>query len=52
MTELYVTFYKKDFLHFLKLRNSSHTQPEHIYVAQKMKRAYALYKEDEKHIRS
>ena len=44
MTELYVTFYKKDFLHFLKLRNSNHAQREHIYVAQKMKRAYELYK--------
>lgn len=37
MTELYVTFYKNDFEHFLKLRNSSHTQPEHIYIAQLMK---------------
>lgn len=38
MTELYVTFYKNDFDHFLKLRNSSHTQPEHIYIAQLMKK--------------
>lgn len=38
MTELYVTFYKKDFKHFLKLRNSDHTQLEHVYIAQLMKK--------------
>ena len=43
MTELYVTFYKEDFNHFLKLRNNSHTQPEHIYVAQLMKKTYEDY---------
>lgn len=43
MTELYITFYKEDFDHFLKLRNSSHTQPEHIYVAQLMKKTYENY---------
>jgi flavin-dependent thymidylate synthase len=45
MTELYVTFYKEDFDHFLKLRNSSHTQPEHIYIAQLMKKTYENYLE-------
>lgn len=43
MTELYVTFYKEDFEHFLRLRNHSHTQPEHIYVAQLMKKTYEDY---------
>lgn len=39
MTELYITFYLPDFLHYLQLRDSSHAQVEHIHVAQLMKKA-------------
>lgn len=38
MTELYVTFYLPDFLHYLQLRDSHHAQVEHIHVAQLMKK--------------
>ena len=38
MTELYCTFYLPDFVHYLQLRDSSHAQTEHIYVAQQMKK--------------
>ena len=38
MTELYVSMYKNDFDHFLKLRDSSHAQIEHIALAQLMKK--------------
>lgn len=38
MTELYCTMYLPDFVHYLQLRDSSHAQKEHIYVAQQMKR--------------
>lgn len=39
MTELYCTFYLPDFVHYLQLRDSTHAQTEHIYVAQQMKKA-------------
>ena len=39
MTELYCTFYLPDFIHYLQLRDSSHAQVEHIYVAQQMKKS-------------
>jgi thymidylate synthase (FAD) len=39
MTELYCTFYLPDFIHYLQLRDSSHAQTEHIYVAQQMKKS-------------
>jgi hypothetical protein len=38
MTELYCTFYLPDFVHYLQLRDSTHAQIEHIYVAQQMKK--------------
>ena len=38
MTELYCTFYLPDFIHYLQLRDSTHAQTEHIYVAQQMKK--------------
>lgn len=38
MTELYVTFYLPDFVHYLQLRDSHHAQVEHIHVAQLMKK--------------
>jgi len=38
MTELYCTFYLPDFVHYLQLRDSTHAQTEHIYVAQQMKK--------------
>jgi flavin-dependent thymidylate synthase len=39
MTELYVTFYLDDFYNsYLPLRDSPHTQIEHIWVAQEMKK--------------
>lgn len=39
ITELYVTFYLDDFYHsYLPLRNSSHAQIEHIWIAQEMER--------------
>lgn len=38
MTELYCTFYLPDFIHYLQLRDSTHAQIEHIYVAQQMKK--------------
>jgi thymidylate synthase (FAD) len=39
MTELYCTFYLPDFIHYLQLRDSSHAQTEHVYVAQQMKKS-------------
>ena len=39
MTELYCTFYLPDFVHYLQLRDSSHAQTEHVYVAQQMKKS-------------
>ncbi len=36
LTELYVTFYLDDFDNYLYLRDSPHTQTEHIWVAQRM----------------
>ena len=39
MTELYVSMYMNDFEHFLKLRDSSHAQIEHIALAQLMKKS-------------
>lgn len=39
MTELYCTFYLPDFVHYLRLRDSSHAQTEHVYVAQQMKKS-------------
>lgn len=39
MTELYCTFYLPDFIHYLQLRDSSHAQTEHIYIAQQMKKS-------------
>lgn len=39
MTELYVSMYMDDFFHYLKLRDSSHAQLEHIALAQLMKKA-------------
>ena len=38
MTEIYCTFYLPDFVHYLQLRDSSHAQTEHIYIAQQMKK--------------
>ena len=38
MTELYITFYLPDFVHYLQLRDSHHAQVEHIHVAQLMKK--------------
>jgi thymidylate synthase ThyX len=38
MTELYATFYYPDFQHYLMLRDSSHAQVEHAYIAQIMKK--------------
>ena len=38
ITELYATFYLNDFDSFLKLRDSSHAQTEHVWIAQEMKR--------------
>lgn len=38
MTELYCTFYLPDFINYLQLRDSSHAQTEHIYIAQQMKK--------------
>lgn len=46
MTELYCTFYLPDFLHYLQLRDSSHAQVEHIYVAQQMKKSLNLSLKD------
>ena len=46
MTELYCTFYLPDFLHYLQLRDSSHAQVEHIYVAQQMKKTLNLSLKD------
>jgi flavin-dependent thymidylate synthase len=37
MTELYVTFYLDDFDNYLSLRDSTHAQVEHIWVAQAMR---------------
>jgi thymidylate synthase ThyX len=45
-TELYITFYENDFKGFLKLRNSSHAQTEHIWIAQKMKKTLENYKKN------
>ena len=39
MTELYVSMYMNDFEHYLKLRDSSHAQIEHIALAQLMKKS-------------
>lgn len=39
MTELYVSMYMDDFYHYLKLRDSSHAQLEHIALAQLMKKS-------------
>jgi flavin-dependent thymidylate synthase len=39
MTELYVSMYMDDFYHYLKLRDSSHAQIEHIALAQLMKKS-------------
>jgi flavin-dependent thymidylate synthase len=36
LTELYVTFYLDDFDNYLYLRDSPHTQTEHVWVAQRM----------------
>lgn len=36
MTELYVTFYNDDFLHYLSLRETEHAQIEHAYIAKLM----------------
>jgi len=36
MTELYITFYHDDFIHYSELRDSSHAQVEHAYIARKM----------------
>lgn len=36
MTELYITFYHDDFIHYLELRDSHHAQVEHAYIARKM----------------
>jgi thymidylate synthase ThyX len=38
MTELYVSFYWNDFLNYLHLRESTHAQTEHAYIAQKMRK--------------
>lgn len=38
MTELYITFYMPDFRNFIMLRDSSHAQIEHIWIAQRMKK--------------
>lgn len=38
MTELYVSFYWNDFVNYLCLRESTHAQVEHAYVAQKMRK--------------
>lgn len=46
MTELYCTMYLPDFLHYLQLRDSSHAQVEHIYVAQQMKKSLNLSLKD------
>ncbi len=40
MTELYVSFYLPDFLHYLQLRDSRHAQVEHAHVAQLMKKTF------------
>jgi flavin-dependent thymidylate synthase len=45
-TELYITFYENDFKGFLKLRNSSHAQTEHIWIAQNMKKTLENYKKN------
>lgn len=47
-TELYVTFYENDFEGFLRLRNSSHAQTEHIWIAQNMKKSLENYKKNNK----
>lgn len=36
MTELYVTFYNDDFVHYLSLRETEHAQIEHAYIAKLM----------------
>jgi thymidylate synthase ThyX len=44
MTELYITYYLDDFYdNYLPLRDSSHAQLEHIYVAQEMNRTLQDY---------
>jgi len=45
-TELYVTFYESDFEGFLRLRDSSHAQTEHIWIAQNMKKTLETYKKN------
>ena len=37
MTELYISFYLKDFKNYILLRESEHTQLEHAYIANKMR---------------
>lgn len=43
MTELYVSFYYPDFQHYLMLRDSSHAQLEHAFIARKMKNLLENY---------
>ncbi|MDB2481790.1 FAD-dependent thymidylate synthase [bacterium] len=45
-TELYITFYESDFEGFLKLRDSSHAQTEHVWIAQNMKKTLENYKKN------
>ena len=47
MTELYITYYLSDFYgNYKKLRDSSHAQTEHIWIAQEMHRVLEEAKAD------